>query len=58
MPNVLPSQVVDAIYTLFGANRNELGGRAVTHAFRAEVHALLSLLDEVPTELVDLPSVD
>jgi hypothetical protein len=53
MPKVLPSQVVEAIDSLFGANRNELDGRAVTHVYRAEVHALLALLDEVPRELID-----
>jgi hypothetical protein len=56
MPKILPSQVVVAIDSLFGPNRNELDGRAVTHMHRAEAHALLALLDEVPRELVDLPS--
>ena len=56
MPKVLPSQVVEAIDNLFGAKRNELDGRAVTHVYRAEVHALLALLDEVPRELIDLGS--
>ena len=55
MPKILPSQVVVAIDSLFGPNRNELDGRAVTHLHRAEAHALLALLDEVPRELVDLP---
>lgn len=54
MPKVLPSQVVEAIDSLFGPNRNELDGRAVTHIYRAEAHALLVLLDEVPAELIDL----
>ena len=58
MPRILPSQVVAAVDSLFGANRNELDGRAVTHAHRAEVHALLALLDEVPRELIDLSSDD
>jgi hypothetical protein len=58
MPKVLPSQVVEAIDSLFGANRNELDGRAVTHVHRAEVHALLALLDEVPRELIDLRSAE
>lgn len=58
MPKVLPSQLVEAIDTLFGPKRNELDGRSVTHAYRAEVHALLALLDEVPGELIDLGSVD
>jgi hypothetical protein len=58
MPKVLPSQVIEAIDSLFGANRNELDGRAITHVYRAEVHALLALLDQVPTELIDLPSAE
>ena len=58
MPRVLPSQVVVAVDSLFGPIRNELDGRAVTHAHRAEVHALLALLDEVPRELIGLLSVD
>jgi hypothetical protein len=58
MPKVLPSQLVEAIDSLFGANRHELDGRTVTHVYRAEVHALLALLDEVPRELVDLRSVE
>ena len=58
MSKVLPSQIVEAIDSLFGANRNELDVRMVTHNYRAEVHALLALLDEVPGELIDLRSVE
>jgi hypothetical protein len=58
VPKILPSQLVEAIDSMFGANRLELDGRAVTHNFRAEVHALLALLDEVPRELIDLGSVE
>jgi hypothetical protein len=58
MPRVLPSQVVQAIDSMFGPSRHELDGRAVTHLYRAEVHALLTLLDEVPSELIDLPSAE
>ena len=58
MPKVLPSQIVEAIDSLFGANRNELDGRMVTHAYRPEVHTLLALLDEVPGELINLRSVE
>jgi hypothetical protein len=56
VPKVLPSQLVEAIDSLFGVNRNELDGRLVTHVYRAEVHALLTLLDEVPREVIDLRS--
>ena len=58
MPKILPSQVVSAIDSMFGSNRNELDSRAIAHTYRAEVHALLGLLDEIPSELVDLPSAD
>jgi hypothetical protein len=58
MPRILPSQVVEAIDSLFGPQRNELDGRAVKHVYRAEVHALLALLDEVPRELIDLGFID
>jgi hypothetical protein len=43
---------------MFGPSRNELDSHAVTHVYRAEVHALLGLLDEVPGELIDLSSAD
>src|ERR1043166_9552271 len=56
MPRVLPSEVVYAIDSMFGSGRNELDSRAISHDYRAEVHALLSLLDEVPNELFDLSS--
>jgi hypothetical protein len=58
MPKVLPSQIVSAISSMFGPNRNELDGHAITHVYRAEVHALLNLLDEVPSELIDLMATD
>ncbi|WP_141688572.1 hypothetical protein [Bradyrhizobium paxllaeri] len=58
MPKVLPSQIVDAIDGMFGASRNEIDAGAVTYVHRAEVHALLGLLDQVPSELVDLPATD
>src|SRR5882672_7616965 len=58
MPKILPSQVASAIDSMFGAGRNELDSHAVAHTHRAEVHALLGLLDEVPSELVDLSSTD
>jgi hypothetical protein len=58
MPRVLPSQVIPAIDSLFGANRNELDGRVITNLYRAEVQTLLALLDEVPGELIDLPAAE
>jgi hypothetical protein len=58
MPKILPSQLVEAIDSLFGPHRNEIDGRAIKHIYRAEVHALLALLDEVPRELIDLGFID
>lgn len=54
MPKILPSQIVDAIDEMFGPNRNELDMRLVHYKLRPQVHALLTLLDEVPSELLDL----
>jgi hypothetical protein len=58
MPTILPSQVVQAIDSLFGPNRSELDSRMIGAQYQAEVHTLLSLLDEVPRELIDLPSAE
>jgi hypothetical protein len=58
VPKILPSQIIVAIDSLFGPSRNELDGRAITHNYRPEVGALLSLLEEVPSDLIDLSSVD
>jgi hypothetical protein len=58
MPKVLPSQIVSSIDGMFGASRGEIDGGAITYVHRAEVHALLGLLDQVPGELVDLPTTD
>ena len=58
MAKILPSQLVEAIDSLFGTNRNEIDGRAVTPVYRTEVQALLMLLDEVPRELLDLRYAD
>jgi hypothetical protein len=58
MLKVLPSQIVDAIDGMFGTSRSEIDAGAITYVYRAEVHALLSLLDQVPSELLDLPATD
>jgi hypothetical protein len=56
MPKVVPSQVVEALDTLFGPRRHDLDGQAVTPKYHAEVHALIGMLAAVPSELIDLPS--
>lgn len=58
MAKVLPSQIVSAIDSMFGPNRTEIDGGAITITHRAEVHAVLNLLDEVPGDLNDLASRD
>jgi hypothetical protein len=58
MPSVLPSHIVEAIDSMFGPNRNELDMHRVQHTHKAQVHALLTMLDEVPPELVDLNAAD
>ena len=58
MLRVLPSQVLLAIDDLFGAARTEIYQGATTGNYRTEVAALLSLLDDLPRELVDLPLRD
>jgi hypothetical protein len=40
------------------ANRNELDNRAVKHIYKVQVHTLLSMLDDVPPELIDLNAQD
>lgn len=58
MPRVVPSQVVVAIDQLFGPKRNELDSRMLTHALRSQVHTLLSLMDQIPPELITLNAQD
>jgi hypothetical protein len=58
VPSILPSQIVSAIDSMFGPNRNELDTRAIQHVHKAQVHALLAMLDEVPSPLIDLNSRD
>jgi hypothetical protein len=58
MTRVLPSQIVDAIEDMFGPGRQEIDEHRIGIAKRAEVHALLSLLDQVQSELIDLPFRD
>lgn len=55
MPIILPSQIVEAIDDLFGPTRNEIYSQAITAQKRAEVHALLLLLDQLPPQVIDLP---
>jgi len=43
---------------MFGPDRNEIDGRAVRHIYKVQVHALLSMLDEVPPALIDLNAQD
>jgi hypothetical protein len=58
MPRIVPSQVVAAIDGLFGASRNELNGGMIGIALRDNVRTLLSLLRQVPDELITVPFAD
>lgn len=58
MPSILPSHIVAAIDNMFGADRNEIDNRAVQHIYKVQVHALLSMLEEVPPGLIDLNAQD
>jgi hypothetical protein len=58
MPSILPSHIVAAIDSMFGSNRMEIDNHAVGHIHKAQVQALLAMLDELPPELVDLDARD
>jgi len=53
MPDVTPRQIIEAIDAMFGQPLNEL--ELPRHYKQAEVRALLSLLDQLPNELITLP---
>jgi hypothetical protein len=55
MTNIVPSQVVAAIDSLFGAGRNELDVLRIGFVNRNNVRTILWLLDELPRELLTLP---
>lgn len=56
MPRVLPSEVVAAIDALFGANRSVMEDRAISISHQDQVRTLLELLNQIPSELLTLPS--
>ena len=58
MPAVLPSHIVSAIDSMFGPKRNELDMYGVQHTHKGQVYALLTMLDEVPQQLIDLNATD
>jgi len=58
MPGLRPSEIVQAIDNLFGPSRNELQSLAIKHFHQVEVRTLLSLLDDMPRDLLRLPPVD
>jgi hypothetical protein len=58
MLRIVPSQVVAAIDSLFGPSRNELDVEMIGFAQRDNVRTLLSLLRQVPDELVTVPFAD
>jgi len=54
MSRVVPSQVVSAIDSMFGANRNELDIDKIDYCCRDKVRTVLSLLDLLPDDLLTL----
>jgi hypothetical protein len=54
----VPSQVVAAIDSLFGPSRNELNIEMTRFPHRDNVRTLLSLLGQVPDELITVPFAD
>jgi hypothetical protein len=57
MRRVLPSHIVQAVNQLFGT-RNEIYSNDLSSKYCVEVEALLSLIDDIPSELIDLISQD
>jgi hypothetical protein len=51
---VLPSQVVQAIEALIGAKNTDLDERRIEHSLIGKVSAILTLIDRVPDELINL----
>jgi hypothetical protein len=58
MPRIVPSQVVAAIDRLFGVSRNELNLEMIKFPLRDNVRTLLSLLRQVPDELITVAFAD
>jgi hypothetical protein len=56
MPIVTPRQIIEAINSMFGQPTTDLG--SVPHTKQSEVRTLLSLLDQLPPDLVNLPFHD
>jgi hypothetical protein len=58
MSKIRPSEMIQVIDNLFGGGRSELAPGAIKHIHQVEVRALLSLLEDVPRELVQLSTSD
>lgn len=54
MPKTTPSEVATAIEIMFGAAPNDLAETAPNQSKHVEVRALLTLLDDLPSELLIL----
>jgi hypothetical protein len=52
---VLPSQIAQAIENLVGVAATEIAPRRLTPNYLAEINGILTLLNDVPTELISLP---
>jgi hypothetical protein len=58
VPRVVPTEVVSAINRLFGSSRNELDTGMIRFKDRDQVRTLLSLLNQVPDDLITVPFAD
>lgn len=55
---VLPSQIVQAIESLIGAKPTDVDDRRLRVHYQAEVNTILTLLNDVPTSLINLSFPD
>ena len=55
MSKVTPSQVVSAIELMFTSNERLSSEGRTPHSKQRDVRALLDLLDDLPSELINLP---
>jgi len=54
MADMLPSQVVDGVTYMFGPSTQELDEGRIKFVHRAQVQALLALMDQTPSNLPTL----
>ena len=58
MAEVVPSQVVSAIESMFGPMQGDLHQNRIKHVHQVQVRSLLELIGDVPKNLIALPFTD